>query len=110
MGKWVAVGFLVLVGISLLGGDYTLIGVLMLAAAGLIVFFSVRGMGGGRSYSAPARPAQLSSARYDAREEIAAAERGAARMVRSAQEDAELQGQAALRAAMTFLANEARWV
>lgn len=110
MGKWVAVGFLVLVGISLLGGDYTLIGVLMLAAAGLIVFLSVRGSGGSRSYSAPARPVQLSSARFDAREEIAAAERAATRLVREAQEDAESQGRDALRAVMTFLSQEARWV
>ncbi|MBV6362612.1 hypothetical protein HZD78_21950 [Mycobacteroides chelonae] len=110
MGKWVAVGFLVLVGISLLGGDYTLIGVLMLAAAGLIVFLSVRGSGRGRSYSAPARPVQLSSARYEAREEIASAERDAARLVRHAQEDAEAEGQAALRATVQFLSQEARWV
>lgn len=110
MGKWVAVGFLALIGFSLLGGDYTLIGILMLLGAGLIIFLSVRGMGSSRGYSAPARPNQLASARYDAREEIADAERRAARMVRSAQEDAELQGQAALRAVMEFLANEARWV
>lgn len=109
MGKWIWVGFLVLVGVSLLGGQYTLIGVVMLIGAGLIVFLSVRGSGGSRGYSAPARPTQLSSARFDAREEISRAERAATRMVRSAQEDAEVQGQDALRMAMTFLANETRW-
>ncbi|WP_147380331.1 hypothetical protein [Mycobacteroides abscessus] len=110
MGKWIAVGFLVLLGVSLLGGQYSLIGILMLAGAGLIIFFSVRGSGGSRGYSAPVRPAQLSSARYDAREEIASAERDAARMVREAQADAEADGQNALRAVMQFLSQEARWV
>lgn len=109
MGKWVAVGFLVLVGFSLLGGQYSLIGVVMLGIAGVIVFLSVRGSGS-RGYSAPARPAQLASARYDAREEIASAERAASRMVRETQEDAEAEGQAALRAVMQFLSQEARWV
>ncbi|MBN7483681.1 hypothetical protein [Mycobacteroides abscessus] len=110
MGKWIWSGALVLVGFSLLGGQYTLIGVLMLAAAGLIIFLSVRGMGSSRSYSAPARPAQLASARYDAREEIADAERRAARAVRQAQADAEAEGTEVLRAVMAFLANEPRWV
>ncbi|PVA22679.1 hypothetical protein [Mycobacteroides abscessus] len=110
MGKWVAVGLLVLVGVSLLGGQYTLMGVVMLAGAGVIVWLSVRGMGSSRSYSAPARPGQLSAARFDAREEISRAERDAARMVRAAQEGAEVQGQAALRSAVGFLANEPRWV
>lgn len=108
MGKWIGVGLFVLVGISLLGGQYTLIGLAMLGAASLIIFLAVRGSGS--RYSAPARPGQLSSARYDAREEIARAERAASRMVREAQEDAEAQGQAALRAVMTFLSQEARWV
>lgn len=110
MGKWIWAGALVLVGISLLGGQYSLIGVLMLAAAGLIVFLSVRGMSGSRSYAPPAHPGQLASARYDAREEIASAERAASRMVRAAQEDAESEGQKALRAVMQFLAHEPRWV
>lgn len=109
MGKWIWVGFLVLVGVSLLGGQYTLIGLVMLAVAGVIVFLSVRGSGS-RSYSAPARPAQLSSARRDAREEIAAAERAATRMIRAAQEDAESEGREALRSAMTYLSQEPRWV
>ena len=109
VGKWISAGVLVLVGFSLLGGQYTLIGILMLAAAGLLVWLSVQGSGS-RSYSAPARPAQLSSARYDAREEIASAERQAARTVRQAQEDAETEGQNALRAVMMHLANESRWV
>lgn len=110
MGKWIWAGLLSLIGFSLLGGDYTLIGILMLLGVGLIVFLSVRGMGSSRGYSAPARPVQLSSARYDAREEIAAAERAATRMARAAQEDAEAQGTEALRAVMTFLANEPRWM
>ncbi|WP_100514865.1 hypothetical protein [Mycobacteroides abscessus] len=110
MGKWISAGLLVLVGISLLGGQYTLMGVLMLAAAGLIMWLSVRGSGGPRGYTPPARPGQLASARFDAREEIASAERRAARMVSAAQEDAETQGQAALRAVMQFLSQEARWV
>lgn len=110
MGKWVAVGLLVLVGVSLLGGQYTLMGVVMLAGAGVIVWLSVRGMGSSRSYSAPARPVQLSSARYEAREEISRAERDAARMVREAQEDAEAEGREALRAVMAFLSQEPRWV
>lgn len=110
MWKWIWAGLLVLVGVSLLGGQYTLIGILMLGAAGLIIFSAVRGSGGSRSYVAPGRPGQLSAARYDAREEIADAERRAARMVREAQEDAEAQGQAALRAVMQFLSQEARWV
>lgn len=109
MGKWVAAGLLVLVGFSLLGGQYSLIGLVMLAGAGLIVFLSVRSSGGSRSHSSPARPRQLSAARYDAREEIASAERDAARLVNSAREDAEAQGTEALRAAMTFLARETRW-
>lgn len=109
MGKWIAVGLLVLVGFSLLG-DYPLVALVMLGGAGLIVFLSVRGSGRSSSYSAPARPAQLASARFDAREEIADAERDAVRMVRAAQEDAESEGREALRAVMQFLANEARWV
>lgn len=110
MGKWIGVGCLALLGLSLLGGQYTAIGILMLGAAGLIVFFSVRSSGSSRSYSSPARPGQLASARYDSREEISRAERDAARMVRAAQEGAEEQGQSALRAAMAFLSQEARWV
>lgn len=110
MGKSVLVGILVLVGFSLLGGQYTFVGLLMLAGAALIVFLSLRGSGGSRSYSAPARPGQLASARYDSREEIASAERQSARMVREAQEDAEAEGREALRAAMQFLAAEPRWV
>lgn len=109
MGKWIAVGLLALIGFSLLT-DYPLVGIVMLGIAGLIIFLSVRGMGSSRSYSAPARPAQLASARYDAREEIADAERRAARAVRQAQEDAEAQGTEALRAAVQFLAAEPRWV
>lgn len=110
MGKWIGVTVLALLGISLLGGQYGLIGILMLAAAGLIMWLSVRGSGGPRGYTPPARPGQLASARFDAREEIASAERRAARMVSAAQEDAETQGQAALRAVMQFLANEPRWI
>lgn len=110
MGKWISAGVLALVGFSLLGGQYTLMGVLMLLGAGLIIFFSVRGSGSSRGYTPPARPAQLSSARYDAREEIASAERDAARMVREAQADAEADGQNALRAVMQFLSQEPRWV
>ncbi|MFT9573336.1 hypothetical protein ACM0BF_14280 [Mycobacteroides abscessus subsp. abscessus] len=110
MGKWIWAGALGLLGFSLLGGQYTLVGLLMLAGAGLIVFLSLRGSGGSRSYVAPARPAQLASARYDARAEIADAERQSARMVREAQEDAEAEGREALRAAMTFLASEPRWM
>lgn len=110
MGKWVGVGLIVLVGVSLLGGQYTAIGMLMLAGAGLTIFFSVRGSGSSRSYSMPARPGQLANARYDSRGEVAAAERGAARLVNSAREDAESEGQNALRAAMQFLSQEARWV
>lgn len=109
MGKWIGVGLLVLVGLSLLS-EYPLWGAVMLAAAGLIVFFSVRGSGGSRTGSMPARPHQLSSARYDAREEISSAERDAARLINSAREDAEEQGQSALRAAMTFLSQEPRWL
>ncbi|MDQ8118519.1 hypothetical protein [Mycobacteroides abscessus] len=110
MGKWIGVGCLALLGLSLIGGQYSLIGMLMLGAAGLIVWLSVRGSGSSRTGSSPARPGQLASARYDAREELADAERDAARAVRAAQEDAEEQGQSALRAAMQFLAAEARWV
>ncbi|SLH96877.1 Uncharacterised protein [Mycobacteroides abscessus subsp. abscessus] len=110
MGKWIGVGCLALVGFSLLGGQYTVIGVVMLGAAGLIVFSAVRGSGGSRTHSMPARPHQLSAARFDAREEITNAERQAARAVSSAQEDAESEGREALRAAMTFLSQEARWV
>ncbi|RIT29572.1 hypothetical protein D2E76_24960 [Mycobacteroides abscessus] len=110
MGKWIWVGFLVLVGVSLLGGQYGPIGILMLLGAGLIVFLSVRGSGSSRGYSPPARPGQLASARFDAREEIASAERAASRMVCAAQEDAEAQGTEALRAAVQFLAAEPRWV
>lgn len=110
MGKWIGVGFLALVGFSLLGGQYSLIGILMLAAAGLIVFLSVRGMGSSRGYTPPARPAQLSAARYDAREEISRAERDATRMIRAAQEDAESEGREALRSAMTYLSQEPRWM
>ncbi|MBE5456045.1 hypothetical protein E3G52_002940 [Mycobacteroides abscessus] len=109
MGKWIGVGMLVLVGVSLLGGQYGLIGVLMLLAAGLIIFLSVRGSGS-RSYSAPARLGQLSSARFDAREGISRAERNATRLVREAQADAEAEGENALRAVMQFLAAEPRWV
>lgn len=110
MGKWIWAGVLALVGFSLLGGQYSLIGILMLLGAGLIIFFSVRGSGGPRGYSAPARPGQLASARYDAREEISRAERDAARLINSAREDAEAQGTEALRAAMQFLSQEARWM
>lgn len=110
MGKWVTAGLLALVGFSLIGGQYTVIGMLILAGAGLIVFLSVRGSGSSRSYAMPTRPHQLSSARYDAREEISDAERQAARMVNSAREDAESEGREALRAAMTFLSQEPRWV
>lgn len=110
MGKWIGVGCLALLGLSLIGGQYSLIGLVMLAGAGLIVFLSVRSSGGSRSHVAPARPRQLSAARYDAREEIASAERDAARVVRAAQEGAESEGREALRAAMQFLTNEARWV
>lgn len=110
MGKWIGVGCLALLGLSLIGGQYSLIGLVMLAGAGLIVFLSVRSSGGSRSHSSPARPRQLSAARYDAREEIASAERDAARVVRAAQEGAESEGREALRAAMQFLTNEARWV
>ncbi|MBN7314994.1 hypothetical protein [Mycobacteroides abscessus] len=110
MGKWIFVGLLVLVGFSLIGGQYTLMGLVMLAGAGLIIWLAIRGFGSSRSYSMPARPHQLSAARYDAREEISSAERAATRMIRAAQEDAELQGQAALRAVMQFLAAEPRWV
>lgn len=109
MGKWIAVGLLALVGFSLLGGQYTLIGLVMLLGAGLIVFLSLRG-GRGRSYAPSARTAQLSAARYDAREEISRAERDAVRTVRVAQEDAEAEGREALRAVMAFLSQEARWV
>ncbi|RIS62530.1 hypothetical protein [Mycobacteroides abscessus] len=109
MGKWIGVGLLALVGFSLLGGQYSLIGIVMLGAAGLIVFLSVRGSGGSRGYSPSARPGQLSAARFDAREEIARAERAASRMVREAQADAEAQGTEALRAVMQFLAAEPRW-
>lgn len=109
MGKWIWAGVLALVGFSLLT-DYPLVGLAMLLAAGLIVFLSVRGSGSSRGYSPPARPGQLASARFDAREEIADAERRAARMVRAAQEDAEAQGTEALRAAVQFLAAEPRWV
>ncbi|SLG17023.1 hypothetical protein [Mycobacteroides abscessus] len=110
MGKWVGVGLIVLVGFSLLGGQYTVIGILMLGAAGVIVWLAIRGSGGSRSHSALARPHQLSSARYDAREEIASAERDAARLVNSAREDAESEGREALRAALVFLSQEPRWV
>ncbi|MDO3011342.1 hypothetical protein [Mycobacteroides abscessus] len=110
MGKWIGVTVLALLGFSLLGGQYTLVGVVMVGIAGLIVFLSVRGSGGSRTVSMPARPGQLSAARYDSREEISSAERQAARMVNSAREDAEAQGQSALRAAMQFLAAEPRWV
>ncbi|QSM95688.1 hypothetical protein I3U40_08070 [Mycobacteroides abscessus subsp. abscessus] len=110
MGKWVLVGLLVLVGLSLIGGQYALMGVLMLGTAGLIVWLAVRGSGSSRTHSMPARPGQLSSARYDAREELASAERAATRMVNSAREDAEAQGQNALRAAVQFLAAEPKWV
>lgn len=110
MGKWIGVGCLVLVGFSLLGGQYTLMGVLMLLAAGFIIFLSVRGMGSSRGYSPSARPGQLSAARFDAREEISRAERDAARMIRAAQEDAESEGREALRSAMTYLSQEPRWV
>lgn len=110
MGKWVVTGILVLVGFSLLGGQYTVIGVLMLGVAGLIVWLAIRGSGGSRTYSAPARPGQLASARYDSREEISSAERDAARLINSAREDAEAQGTEALRAAMQFLSQEARWM
>lgn len=110
MGKWIWAAVLVLVGLSLLGGQYTLVGLLMLGIAGTIIFLSVRGPGSSRGYSAPARPGQLASARYDAREEISDAERQAARMVREAQEDAEAEGQNALRAVVQFLTNEPRWV
>ncbi|AMT69227.1 MULTISPECIES: hypothetical protein [Mycobacteroides] len=109
MGKWILVGLLGLSGLSLLS-EYPLWGAVMLAAAGLIAFFSVRSSGGSRSYSMPTRPGQLSAARYDSREEISNAERDAARMVRAAQEGAEEQGQSALRAAMTFLSQETRWL
>lgn len=110
MGKWIGVGCLALLGLSLFGGQYSLIGLVMLAGAGLIVFLSVRSSGSSRTGSMPTRPGQLASARYDAREELADAERDAARMVRAAQENAEAQGTEALRAAMTFLARETRWV
>ncbi|SIC22199.1 hypothetical protein [Mycobacteroides abscessus] len=110
MGKWVGVGCLVLVGFSLLDGQYALMGVLMLAGAGLAVFFSVRGSGGSRTHAMPTRPGQLASARYDAREELASAERSAARLVNSARADAEAEGREALRAVMQFLSQEARWV
>lgn len=109
MGKWIFIALLALSGMSLLS-EYPFIGLVMLAAAGLIVFLSVRGSGGSRSHSLSARPHQLSSARYDAREEISRAERDAVRLVNSAREDAEAQGQSALRAAMTFLSQEPRWV
>ncbi|MBN7564500.1 hypothetical protein I3U61_10890 [Mycobacteroides abscessus subsp. massiliense] len=109
MGKWILVGLLGLSGLSLLS-EYPLWGAVMLGAAGLIVFSAVRGSGGSRTHSMPTRPGQLASARYDAREEIASAERSAARLVNSAREDAEEQGQSALRAAMQFLSQEARWV
>ncbi|QSM94335.1 hypothetical protein I3U40_00265 [Mycobacteroides abscessus subsp. abscessus] len=109
MGKWIAVGLLALIGFSLLT-DYPLVGIVMLGIAGLITFLSLRASGGGRSYSAPARPNQLASARFDAREEISSAERAASRMIRAAQEDAEAQGTEALRAVMQFLAAEPRWV
>ncbi|SIE96495.1 hypothetical protein [Mycobacteroides abscessus] len=109
MGKWILVGLLGLSGLSLLS-EYPLWGAVMLGAAGLITFFSVRGSGGSRTGSLSARPHQLASARYDAREELASAERSARRMVRDAQEGAESEGREALRAAMQFLANEARWV
>lgn len=109
MGKWVVTGLLGLSGLSLLS-EYPLVGMLMLAAAGVIVWLAIRGSGGSRSYSMPARPGQLANARYDAREEITTAERDAARMVRAAQENAEAQGTEALRAAMTFLARETRWM
>ncbi|UEA22790.1 hypothetical protein LK464_15000 [Mycobacteroides abscessus subsp. abscessus] len=109
MGKWIGVGCLALVGFSLLDG-HPLIGILMLALSGLIIWLAIRGSGGSSSYSMPTRPGQLASARYDAREEITAAERSAARAVRAAREDAEEQGQSALRAALVFLAQEPRWV
>ncbi|SIA10415.1 Uncharacterised protein [Mycobacteroides abscessus subsp. abscessus] len=109
MGKWILVGLLGLSGLSLLS-EYPLWGAVMLAAAGLIAFFSVRSSGGSRSYSMPTRPGQLASARYDAREEVASAERDAAHMVRAAQEGAESEGQSALRAALVFLSQEPRWV
>ncbi|WJR34078.1 hypothetical protein P3F83_01080 [Mycobacteroides immunogenum] len=109
MGKWILVGLLGLSGLSLLS-EYPLWGAVMLAAAGLIMWLSVRGSGGPRGYTPPARPGQLASARFDAREEIASAERRAARMVSAAQEDAEAQGTEALRAAVQFLAAQPRWV
>ncbi|AMT69058.1 MULTISPECIES: hypothetical protein [Mycobacteriaceae] len=110
MGKWIGVTVLALLGFSLLGGQYSLIGLVMLAGAGLIIWLAIRGSGSSRSYSVPARPGQLSSARFDAREELASAEHSAARMVRAAQENAEAEGREALRAAMTFLASEPRWM
>ncbi|MBE5502876.1 hypothetical protein [Mycobacteroides abscessus] len=109
MGKWIATGLLALVGLSLLGGQYTLIGLLMLGIAGFIVFLSLRGSGSSR-YSPPVRPAQLSSARFDAREELADAERRASKLIRRAEKNAEEEGCEALRAAMQFLSQEARWV
>lgn len=108
MGKWIGVGLLVLVGFSLIGGQYALMGVVMLGIAGVIIWMAVRGSNSS-SDSTPARPTQLSSARFDAREEIARAERQAARRVRAAEENAEKDGYSALCNAMTFLANEARW-
>lgn len=107
MGKWIGVGILVLLGVSLLGGQYTIIGLAMFAAAGVIIWMAVRGS---NSSSEPARPSQLSSARFDAREEIARAERDAAQLVRQAQQNAETQGTEALRSVMTFLSQEPRWV
>lgn len=107
MGKWIGVGILVLLGVSLLGGRYTIIGLAMFAAAGVIIWMAVRGS---NSSSEPAQPSQLSSARFDAREAITNAERDAKRLVREAQADAETQGTEALRSVMTFLSQEPRWV
>lgn len=109
MGKWIFIALLALSGMSLLS-EYPFIGLVMLAGAGLIVWLAVRGSGGSRSHSMPARPGQLSAARYDSREEISSAERQAARRVNSAREDAEEQGQSALRAALVFLSQEPRWL
>lgn len=109
MGKFIAAGILILLGLGTLS-DYPLIGFGMLGVAGLLVWMALQGRASARVERS--RPVAARSARAEVAQEVNRAQRDANREVRQAVERARRQAQKTVDGAVARVERDQRerWV